>query len=326
MTGAELTAFMRARMPAVFGANREGYLTTMFIRGIFNSIKQAFIQLFRNRAMTFASLFSITAMLLVLGLFFILIVNVNMVTESAKKQFDTIQIFLNENTDQTAATEMVERISKLKGVSEAWYLTKDQAMEEYKIKWGDKGYLLDGFPENPLPNSIRIKVSDLLMADGVVEAVKKMSGIEDIKYYQTAVDKLLAVTGYMRTGALAIIFSLVIVSVVVVANTIKLTVLARSKEISIMKYVGANNWFIRGPFLVEGMLIGFLSAIISVGLVSFIYHKVMELFGTDVFLMFSVKMVSESFLTVNLIQIFMALGICIGAFGSIISMRRFLDT
>jgi cell division transport system permease protein len=224
------------------------------------------------------------------------------------------------------AIAMVEKISKLNGVSEVWYLTKEEAMEEYKIKWGDKGYLLDGFAENPLPNSIRVKIAELPLADGVVEAAKKMDGIEDIKYYQTAVDKLLAVTDYIRTGALAIIFSLVIVSVVVVANTIKLTVLARSKEISIMKYVGANNWFIRGPFLVEGMLIGFLSSIISVGLISYIYHKIIELFDTDMFLMFSVKMVSGSFLTINLIQIFMALGICIGAFGSIISMRRFLDT
>jgi cell division transport system permease protein len=93
-----------------------------------------------------------------------------------------------------------------------------------------------------------------------------------------------------------------------------------------MKYVGANNWFIRGPFLVEGMLIGFISAALSAGLVGLIYHKIMELFGTDMFLMFSVTMVPEGFLIENLIMIFAALGISIGAFGSIISMRRFLDT
>lgn len=298
----------------------------MFIRGIGHAIKQAFIQIFRNRAMSFASLFSITAMLLILGLFFILIVNVNMVTESAKKQFDTIQIYLLDQTDQVAATQMVHDLSDLEGVAKAWYLSKEDAMKEYKTKWGDKGYLLDGFTENPLPNSIRVQVSDLSLADSVVEVAKKFEGIEDIKYYQTAVDKLLSVTNYIRTGALVIILSLVVVSVVVVANTIKLTVLARAREINIMKYVGANNWFIRGPFLVEGMLIGFLSAAVSVGLVGLIYSKVMELFGTDMFLMFSVTMVPARFLIVNLIMIFMALGISIGAFGSIISMRRFLDT
>lgn len=291
-----------------------------------HAIIQALKQIFRNRAMSFASLFSITAMLLILGLFFILIVNVNMITESAKRQFDTVQIYLTEETDQTTAVQMIEKISQMEGVSKAWYLSKEEAMEEYKTKWGDKSYLLDGFAENPLPNSVRVKISNLELAGDVVEKVKEFQGIEDIKYYQTAVDKLLSVTDYIRTGALAVIISLVVVSVVVVANTIKLTVLARAREISIMKYVGANNWFIRGPFLVEGMLIGFLSAALSVGLVALIYHKIMELFGTDMFLMFSVTMVPEKFLINNLVLIFMALGVSIGAFGSIISMRRFLDT
>jgi cell division transport system permease protein len=317
---------MMVKKPIITGAKQGEYSTTMVIRGMLNAIKQAFVQIFRNRAMSFASIFSITAMLLVLGLFFILVVNVNMVTESAKKQFDTIQIYLEEETDQLEAQVMIGKLKDLEGVAEVWYLTKDEAMAEYKMKWGDKGYLLDGFSENPLPNSIRIKIYELEKADDIVEAAKRFNGIEDIKYYQTAVDKLLSVTHYIRTGALAIIMSLIVVSVVVVANTIKLTVLARSKEIGIMKYVGANNWFIRGPFLVEGMLIGILSSLISVGLVSMIYQKVMELFGTDLFLMFSVRMVPQGFLTINLLWIFMALGISIGAFGSIISMRRFLDT
>ncbi len=298
----------------------------MFIRGIGNAVKLAFVQIVRNRAMSFASLFSITAMLLVLGLFFILIVNVNMVTESAKKQFDTIQIYLAEETDRTDAQRMIQSLSGTKGVAKAWYLSKEEAMDEYRQKWGDKSYLLDGFQENPLPNSIRIKITDLELADSVVEAAKKLEGIEDIKYYRTAVDKLLAVTGYIKTGALAVIISLIAVSVVVVANTIKLTVLARAREISIMKYVGAGNWFIRGPFLVEGILIGLFSSVVSVLLVGLIYHKLAELFGNDILLIFSVVMVPESFLAANLLRIFMALGVSIGAFGSIISMRRFLDT
>ena len=107
---------------------------------------------------------------------------------------------------------------------------------------------------------------------------------------------------------------------------IKLTVLARAREISILKYVGAGNWFIRGPFLVEGILIGLFSSVVSVLLVGLIYHKLAELFGNDILLIFSVVMVPESFLAANLLRIFMALGVSIGAFGSIISMRRFLDT
>lgn len=298
----------------------------MAIRGILNSIKQAWFQLIRNRAMSFASIFSITAMLLVLGLFFILMVNINMVTEGAKEQFDTIQVYLEDETERQEADKILEDISSYEGVREAWYLSKEEAMEEYKLKWGDKSYLLDVFSDNPLPNSIRVELSDLTKADNIVGKIKEHKGIEDIKYYQTAVEKLLKISEYLKNGALAIIIALVIVSVVVVANTIKLTVLARAREIGIMKYVGAGNWFIRGPFLVEGMLIGLISALVALALASFSYGKILELFETDLFLILSVRMVPQYFLTVNLLWIFASLGISIGAVGSIISMRRFLDT
>ncbi|MDD3170013.1 MAG: FtsX-like permease family protein, partial [Eubacteriales bacterium] len=151
-------------------------------------------------------------------------------------------------------------------------------------------------------------------------------GIEDIKYYKDTVDQLMKVTGFIQIGAMIVIIFLVIVSVVVVSNTIKLTVLAREREISIMKYVGATNWFIRGPFLIEGILIGILSALISVGIISFIYYKITELIGQEIFVMLSTTMVPGAFLVVHLVWIFLALGVSIGACGSIISMRRFLDT
>ena len=298
----------------------------MIFRSIGHAIKQAFKQIFRNRAMSFASLFSITAMLLLLGLFFILVVNVNMVAESAKKQFDTVQIYLLDATEMAAAEEIMDRLAGETAVASVEYLSKEEAMAEYKLKWGDKSYLLDGLATNPLPNSIRVKLADVAYADEVVAAAKKLPGIEDIKYYQTAVDKLIEVTDFIKIGALVVILSLMAVSVVVVSNTIKLTVLAREKEIGIMKYVGATNWFIRGPFLVEGMLIGFISAGVAVGLVGALYYKISGLVGEELFLMFSTALVPERFLILNLVWIFMALGISIGAFGSIVSMRRFLDT
>lgn len=276
--------------------------------------------------MSFASLFSITAMLLILGLFLILVVNVTMLTDSARKQFDTIQIYLVDGMEQEQTDKMVRLLEEMDQVSQVEYLSKDDALKEFKTKWGDKAYLLDGLSQNPLPDSIRVKATDLALLPEIVNSVKTFEGVEDIKYYQTVVDKLLRVTNFIKIGATVIIVFLVGISVVVVANTVKLTVLAREKEISIMKYVGATNWFIRGPFLVEGILIGFLSATISAGLVILLYIKIVELFGQDTFLMFSTAMVPAKFLMTNLIGIFMALGISIGAIGSIISMRRFLDT
>lgn len=290
------------------------------------AFKQAFKQVFRNRAMSAASMFSITAMLLILGMFFILVVNVNMVSETAKKQFDTIQVFLLDETTYEEASVMLADLNRMDGVSEATYLSDGEAMNQWKIKWGDNAYLLDSLDENPLPNSLIIKVSRLEDADSVVTQVKTYKGIEDIKYYKDTVDQLMKITGFVQIGALVVILFLIIVSVVVVSNTVKLTVLAREREISIMKYVGATNWFIRGPFLIEGILIGILSALVSAGIISYIYYKISELIGPDVFVMLSTTMVPGDFLVSHLIWIFLALGISIGACGSIISMRRFLDT
>lgn len=191
---------------------------------------------------------------------------------------------------------------------------------------GDSGYLLDSLGNNPLPNSILITVSQLEAADQVVEEAARAEGIEDVKYYKETVEKLLKITNFIQIGALIIMVFLIVVAVVVVSNTIKLTVFARSREIAMMKYVGATNWFIRGPFLVEGMLIGMISALISVGIIAFTYSKISELIGQDVLIILSTPMVPVSFMTINLISIFLSVGISIGACGSIISMRRFLDT
>lgn len=290
------------------------------------AVKQAFKQAFRNRAMSVASMFSITAMLLILGLFFILVVNINMVSETAKKQFDTIQVYLLDQTTYDQAKVMLNDLNKMDGVKEASYLSNDQAMKNWRTKWGENAYLLDGLENNPLPNSLLVKVDKLEAADAVVTKLKTMEGIEDIKYYKDTVDQLMKVTHFIQIGAMIVITFLVIVSIVVVSNTIKLTVLAREREISIMKYVGATNWFIRGPFLIEGILIGIVSALISVGAVSFIYYKITQLIGQEIFVMLSTTMVPGAFLDTRLIWIFLALGISIGACGSIISMRRFLDT
>nr|WP_315023312.1 permease-like cell division protein FtsX [uncultured Aminipila sp.] len=294
--------------------------------GIRYTLKQAVIQVFRNRTMSFASIFSITAMLLILGLFFVLIVNINMASEAARQDYDTVQVYLLDTTTYEQAENMVSEVKGLRGVSDATYLSKEDALQDWKSDWGERAYLLDSLSSNPLPNSIMVKVETLETSDTVVEALRAKDGVEDVKYYKETVEKLVKITNAIQIAALIIMIFLVVVSVVVVSNTIKLTVLARAREIRIMKYVGATNWFIRGPFLIEGIVIGMISAGIAVVTVAFVYEKIVDLIGQDLFLILSTPMVSTSFLTSNLVSIFLAIGVSIGACGSIVSMRRFLDT
>lgn len=295
------------------------------IRRFFYTLKQAFIQVFRNKAMSLASVFAITAMLLILGLFFMIVVNINTAASMIEKDYDSIEVFLLDETTEEQAEVLMEDMEDETGVDDVIYRTKDEAMVELKTRWGKSGYLLDSLTENPLPNSIVIKISNLEYADFIAKKAQTLEGIEDVKYYKETVDKLMKATNFIQMAAIVIMVFLIIVSIVVVSNTIKLTVFNRSREISIMKYVGATNWFIRGPFLVEGIIIGLLSAGVSLGLCVLAYSKVIDLIGNDLFTIMSTPMVPVEFMVVNMAWIFGALGVSIGACGSIISMRKFLD-
>ena len=295
------------------------------MRTLLYTFKQSFIQFKRNLNMSLISIFAITCMLLILGLACILLINVNMAAETIKGDYDSIEVFLKDETKVQQADEMIADIKQQTGVSDAYYKSKEQAMEEFKTRWGDNSYLLDSLKENPLPNSIVVMIADLEQADDLAAYVGKMDGVEDVKYYKNTVDKLLDLTQLIRIVAVAIMVFLFIVCIIVVSNTIKLTVFNRAEEISIMKYIGATNWFIRGPFFGEGILIGIISAAISLGIIGVLYDRTVNILGDQLYSMLSMPMVSVEFVVTNFAWMFLALGVFVGACGSLISMRKFLD-
>ena len=147
------------------------------------SVKQAFVQVFRNRAMSLASMFSITAMLLILGIFFVIMVNIGVAIEEAKADFDTVSAYLEDTTTYEQAETMILQLSGMREVKEAYYLDKDTAMEQWKAQeWQENAYLLDGLVENPLPNSIEVKVTALEDADEVAKVLGTFDGISRVKY------------------------------------------------------------------------------------------------------------------------------------------------
>lgn len=293
---------------------------------LFYAFKQAIKQMYRNRGMTFASLFAITAMLLILGMFLSFIININTAAESVKQDYNHIEVFLEDKVSAEKIIEMQNDIRTWDGVADVKLRTKEEALRILKLRWGRNAYLLENLSKNPLPNSLVISMTDLGKSDQIAAKAQKLEGKEDVNYYKNTVNKLLKITNVMKIVGFIVIVFLILVSIVVVSNTIKLTVFARSEEIEIMKYVGATNWFVRLPFLVEGVLIGLLAAAISVLAISLTYEKLVDAVGTKLLAMLSSSLVPPAFLTTNLIWICFALGISIGAWGSIISMRRFLRT
>ena len=272
------------------------------------TIKQALLQISRNTAMTISSLFSITAILLILGMFFILAVNINILTVSAREHFDLVEIYLLDEATDEDIQYIISNVEELPYVKSIEFRDKDDAMAEMKKRWGNNAYLLDGLTNNPLPRSLRVKLDKIENSSKFVDYASGFSGTEDIKYSESEINKILKITNGIQIGALIIIVFLIFVSVIIVANTIKLTVLARGREISIMKYVGATNWFIRGPFLAEGIIIGITAALISAVVVIGLYSFVEAHFAEKMLIVLSTGMVPASFMTFNLLIIFMSLG------------------
>ena len=264
-------------------------------------------------------------MLFILGIFFVIVVNLNLFTEVVKQDYDQIEVYLKDEVTVEQAETLMGQIKTHEGAEAVSYRSKDDALNIMKQRWGESAYLLDSLGDNPLPASILISVDSMENAQSVSEFAIALDGVEDVQYFRETVEKLTKVTNFLQVGAIVVMVFLIIVSVVVVSNTIKLTVFARSKEIKIMKYVGATNWFIRGPFMAEGIIIGIFAAIISTIMVSLLYGRIVAGIGTQVIAITSCPLISVGYMAGNMLIIFLALGISIGAWGSIISMRKFLD-
>lgn len=289
------------------------------------NIKQVVQQIGRNKGMSFASVLAITAMMLILGLFFVISVNINLFSEMIQKDYDYVEVYLKDDIDEKQVDNIKGKLENISGVKNIEYRSKQEALKIMKQRWGESGYLLDSLGDNPLPDSIVINAEDNETANNINKFAKKIDGVEDVKYYKETVDKLTKASNFLQYSAIVIMIFLIVVSVIVVSNTIKLTVLNRSKEISIMKYVGATNWFVRGPFLIEGIFLGIVSSMIAAALTWLIYIQIEKLIGDDIMVILSSPLVPADYLAVNLLVIFLAIGVSVGASGSIVSMRKFLD-
>lgn len=298
----------------------------MKFRILRNIIKQGFQGMWRNRGMGLASISSISAVLMILGLVIILILSLNNVALEVKTKFDEIQIYLDTDLETTGIDDIEGSIKNIEGVLSATFLSKEQGLEIMREMFEDDSDLLDGVDEdNPLQNSYIIQLTDIKHADSVVAKLRTISGVEDIKYYKDIIDKLMLFANYIRVGGIVVIGTLVLISVFIISNTIKLTVTSRKKEINIMKYVGATNGYIRGPFIIEGLLFGFLGALVSILLINYGYEYFFKSVNDKLYVLFTVYMVPPSLLIKDITIIFTAIGVGIGALGSIISLKRFLN-
>ncbi len=299
----------------------------MKLRSFQYVMQQSFRGIWRNRGMSMASISSVAASLTILGLIMILVLNMSYLAALAQTQFDSVQVYLDDGLSAYEIENIGHEIAQITGVSSVLYESKEAALDKLKERWGNQGHLLDTFEEeeNPLPNSYIVHVNHISQSDEVVSTLTNLSGIEEVKYYRDIIDNLIRVAGLVRTIGLTVILVLILIATFIISNTIKLTINTRKREINIMKYVGATNWFIRWPFLIEGTLLGLVGAVIALILIYFGYQTVFDMITTRFFVIFSASILSVEEMMSRTLIMFLVIGAGVGALGSIISLRKHLQ-
>jgi cell division transport system permease protein len=290
-------------------------------------LKQGVASVWLNRVMSIASIGILTACLIILGGVGLLAVNLRDTFMALENQNEVI-FFLDDAATDTQVRNIKDKLEEMEAVTDIVYLSKADALESYKESMGDKGELLDLFQDdNPMPASYNVRLSSLEHLDEVVDSVGSMPGVWQVNAPTMLADMLAGIRSTLTVLGSIIIGILLIASIVVISNTIKLTVFSRRKEINIMRYVGATNRFIRMPFKVEGLTIGFISAIIAFIVIFFVYQSLETmLFKSD---MTWVQWISSSIIPFDEVWYwvlggFGAGGMLIGLFGSSSAMRKHL--
>lgn len=280
---------------------------------------------FKNKKSTGASLMIMCATMIIFGIFLILGENINHFVEEVES-VQGIQVFINNDATQEQIDELGDKIRGIDGVSTIEYVTKEQALEQMKERFGDQQDLLAGYEENNIfPASYVVTMTDLSKSKEVQDQILTFENVKKITSKDDTVSTLINLANGIKIITGVILLLLVIISIFIIANTIKLTVHARRREISIMKYVGATNGFIRWPFIVEGMIIGIFASIISIVIVGLAYSFIAQsLVNSEFMQVINMSLVTFSDMFNSIIFVYMLLGIGIGAMGSVISMRKYL--
>ena len=295
--------------------NRLGYL-----------IGEGFSNVFKNKKSTGASLMIMCATMIIFGVFLILSENINHFVQEVESA-QGIQVFATDEATDEQIQQLGEQIKQINGVNTIEYKSKEAALDQMKEKFEDNQDLLTGYEgeNNIFTASYVVTLTDLNLSGQVQDEISKLDNVKKITSSDETVSTLINLANGIKIVTGVILVLLIFISIFIIANTIKLTVHARRKEISIMKYVGATNGFIRWPFIVEGMIIGIIASAISILIVAVAYNFIAEQMVQSQFMkMVGVTLVSFSDMFSSIIFVYMLLGIGIGALGSIISMRKYL--
>ncbi len=282
--------------------------------------KEGFRNVWVNRLMSLASVSVLMACLVIIGLGAMIFFNINSLLDNIERQ-NVIMVYVADEATEEQTAAMGGYIENMNNVQSVIFVSKEEAFEAQLESMGEDAALLEGLDENPLPDAYKVVVADLTQFDKTVEELKSMDFVDTVRENSDIADKLIDIRRAVTIVIAGMVGLLFIVSLFIISNTIRITMFSRKLEISIMKAVGATNWFIRWPFMIEGMLLGILAGLLSFGVLAGLYQGMVYVFK-DMLSLFTPVAFGEY--AGYILLIFMGIGIFTGSFGSLISMGKYL--
>ena len=295
---------------------------TMKINTLKHFTADATKSLDRNRTLTIASVLTVSITMFVFGIFMLVSANVNMMLDDLGSSLE-VTVFMYDDISEQEQNAIESRLEGIEGVAELRYESKEEALQNVKEELGEENeYLFADFDEenNPFPASYIVRTENPEDVNVVVESIQNMPGIENIRESQELVEAVESIGNTAQTVGITFSVILLVVSLFLIGNTIKLTVFSRQKEISIMKYVGATDAFVRWPFIIEGMIIGLIGGVVATVILFTGYSIFLSSVGVGAIINF----MSSTYVLTSIMWKFMLAGLVIGSLGSIISLKKFL--
>ncbi len=274
-----------------------------------------------NSWMTIASIGTVAVTMIIFGIFMLVASNLTTMAGNLESQVE-MSVYLQDEITSEEVSVLGQQLMELDGVASVVYVSKEEGLQRLKEWYGENNDFLAGLEmDNPLRNAFELRTEQPEQVLDVAPIIETYNGVAEVVYGRGVVEQLFSLTRLVRLIAIGLMLGLASAATFIIANTIRITVFARRREINIMKYVGATDWFIRWPFVIEGMVLGFIGSLISAGLVSWLYGLAVTNLQVSMPFLPLVKpwpvlLVMSGWL--------LLLGMTIGVLGSALSLRRFL--
>ena len=283
---------------------------------------EGFRNVWVNRLMSLASVTVLMACLIIMGAGIMIYFNINNVVDKVQSQ-NVVMVYVADDASEDETTQIGTSLKGISNVESCEFVPKEVAFQEQIQSMGGDAAMFEGFDEIPLPDAYKVTVKDLSQFENTVSQIKQINKVDSVRENSDLASKLLSLRHAVSIVSVGLVVMLFLVALFIISNTIRITMFSRKLEISIMKAVGATNWFIRWPFMIEGMILGTISGIVSLGVLWGLYAVAEKVFAQTLSLI-GFSLVPFSGYWWQILLVFVAIGLFTGGFGSLVSMAKYL--